>query len=746
MANYSKLKVTWRNNLNNIYKENTIIGVGQEAVINMSENSISLIYVNFKVDNDFFTDLVEINGNVIQVPFKTDVLKVGTHQLEIVAYLKNGDIVPSPTFSYYVEKSLENVDAIKADTHYPILIELLEKVEEWNEKIPYQEEQRIANENERIRKEIERQNAEELRQIAYNSLYGRIDELEESTAYYNVNIYGVYGDGVTNYTSVIADIPNDKPLYFPPGEYILDTPPNNKCFGYGATLIVENGYIMRLDTKPLEVNSIWQNTIRLNNTDLGINAGKKLGASNYGNVAIGNNALQTAESRTIKNVAIGHNALSEGTWIYQNTVLGTDACRNTTMGERNTVVGSNAGLTLGSDNLVGVHYFYRTDNDVSELDTLWPEWREYVGSTDSPNIIPTQREDVKGNTAVGRNSLGWTIKPLYCTAIGYNALEKAIDGSNMVSIGVNNSYNTIKATNTTSVGTNANVDCSTTFGDVSVGYGAMGSMPHGEYNTAIGYQSMAGVSLIDRNQTFKDNVAVGRFTISNSNNGVTNNVAVGVSALRYANGSNNVAIGYQALSNISSDNNVAIGYRAGYELTNASYATALGMNALSNKTCDGYTNITGVGNNSTVSGDNQVQLGNATANPYAFNALQLRSDERDKVDIVDLKIGLDFINALRPVEYRMNIRESYIDYDEHGEVINNVNDGSRAGERKHSGLIAQDVKRVLDDIGVDYAMYQDHKVNGGKDVLSLGYEELIAPLIKAIQELTVRINKLEKGE
>ena len=29
MANYSKLKVIWRNNLNDIYKDNTIIGVGQ---------------------------------------------------------------------------------------------------------------------------------------------------------------------------------------------------------------------------------------------------------------------------------------------------------------------------------------------------------------------------------------------------------------------------------------------------------------------------------------------------------------------------------------------------------------------------------------------------------------------------------------------------------------------------------------------------------------------------------------------
>ena len=38
---------------------------------------------------------------------------------------------------------------------------------------------------------------------------------------------------------------------------------------------------------------------------------------------------------------------------------------------------------------------------------------------------------------------------------------------------------------------------------------------------------------------------------------------------------------------------------------------------------------------------------------------------------------------------------------------------------------------------------QDHKINGGDDVLSIGYTELIAPLIKAIQELTARVVELE---
>jgi hypothetical protein len=61
----------------------------------------------------------------------------------------------------------------------------------------------------------------------------------------------------------------------------------------------------------------------------------------------------------------------------------------------------------------------------------------------------------------------------------------------------------------------------------------------------------------------------------------------------------------------------------------------------------------------------------------------------------------------------------------------------------HAGLIAQDVKESMDDLSVDFGLYQDHLVNGGKDVKSLGYAELIPVLIKAIQELSSRLDALE---
>ena len=73
-------------------------------------------------------------------------------------------------------------------------------------------------------------------------------------------------------------------------------------------------------------------------------------------------------------------------------------------------------------------------------------------------------------------------------------------------------------------------------------------------------------------------------------------------------------------------------------------------------------------------------------------------------------------------------------------------DGSKKRNRLHQGLIAQEVKSVMDELGVDFGGYQDHSINGGNDVQSIGYQELIAPMIKAIQELSARVEQLENKQ
>jgi hypothetical protein len=71
---------------------------------------------------------------------------------------------------------------------------------------------------------------------------------------------------------------------------------------------------------------------------------------------------------------------------------------------------------------------------------------------------------------------------------------------------------------------------------------------------------------------------------------------------------------------------------------------------------------------------------------------------------------------------------------------NLVRDGSKKRNRYHHGLIAQDVASVIAQTGVDFGGLQNHALSGGEDVLSVGYDELIAPLIKAVQELSQQVS------
>ena len=110
---------------------------------------------------------------------------------------------------------------------------------------------------------------------------------------------------------------------------------------------------------------------------------------------------------------------------------------------------------------------------------------------------------------------------------------------------------------------------------------------------------------------------------------------------------------------------------------------------------------------------------------YASNGVINTSDRNYKKDIVETKLGLDFVNNLKPVDYR------FIDND---------------SNRIHCGLIAQDVEEVLGDD--DRAMliksnFIDVESGEEKEIYALRYNELIAPLIKSIQELSEKVRLLE---
>ena len=241
----------------------------------------------------------------------------------------------------------------------------------------------------------------------------------------------------------------------------------------------------------------------------------------------------------------------------------------------------------------------------------------------------------------------------------------------------------------------------------------------GWYNTAN------GCSALENNTTGSTNTANGCFALQQNTTG-SNNTANGCFALQQnTTGGYNTANGQGALSNnTTGSNNTAIGYCA--------------LNSLTAYSC-----CTGLGYNAQVTGNNQVQLGDTSVTIYAQKALVTRSDARDKLDIEDSPLGLNFILKLRPRKYRMNSREAYFEQEKERD-FSATNDGSKADKRPHYGLVAQEVKEVMNELNVDFAGYLDSKVDGGEDVLSLGYTEFIAPMIKAIQEQQNMIEALQK--
>lgn len=115
-------------------------------------------------------------------------------------------------------------------------------------------------------------------------------------------------------------------------------------------------------------------------------------------------------------------------------------------------------------------------------------------------------------------------------------------------------------------------------------------------------------------------------------------------------------------------------------------------------------------------------------NLYANN-LQTTSDRNKKENISNTDIGLDFIEKLNPVKY--NLKD-----DENKEV--------------RYGLIAQEVEQLAKSLNIDFdACKQETDVNEetGEEIktYTLGYNDLFAPIIKAIQELSNEIKELKNN-
>ena len=194
------------------------------------------------------------------------------------------------------------------------------------------------------------------------------------------------------------------------------------------------------------------------------------------------------------------------------------------------------------------------------------------------------------------------------------------------------------------------------------------------------------------------------------------NAAIG-SGFSASSGTGCTAVGYQALRAVTGSSNTALGSGAGTSTTSGTNITCLGFTATA----------------SSATASNEITLGNSSVATLRCQVTTITalSDARDKKDIADLDAGLDFINALRPVRFTWNMRP---EEDFEGNIVQGRKDDP------DTGFIAQDLKAAQEITGINIPglVYDSNP-----EKLEAGYGKLLPVLVKAIQELSAKVEALE---
>jgi trimeric autotransporter adhesin len=432
-------------------------------------------------------------------------------------------------------------------------------------------------------------------------------------------------------------------------------------------------------------NNVNAGKISENNTSIGFNALNPT-SSGDSNTAIG---VQSMFSNTggYRNTATGFGSLRSNTTGFENTSIGYASLYNNITGNLNTSVGSNAlnSNTIGSENSAFGNSSL-SSNTSGNLNTASGRSALASNTTGSRNVA-------NGSRALYSNTYGFNN-----TAIGVFTLEFNTSGDNNTAVGFESLKTNITGYHNTASGYQSLYSNTSGYRNTAFGYQSLYSN-NGLYNVAIGYESLK------LNTSGYSNTAIGYNSMYSNVDGRFN-TAIGLSALyNNVNGFDNVATGIQSLfNNISGDKNTANGRESLSLLTTGNNNIGIGYLA----------------NVPTATGSNQVRIGN-TAITYAGTqvAWSVTSDRRWKENIQPSNLGLNFINDLKPVFYtRKNDETKKVEY----------------------GIIAQELEASLEKFGAN--------TNGiitkdDEGMYSVRYNDLLAPMIKAIQEQQAMIEELK---
>lgn len=355
------------------------------------------------------------------------------------------------------------------------------------------------------------------------------------------------------------------------------------------------------------------------------------------------------------------------------------------------------------------------------------------------------------NTFVGINSGNFTLGGVtntygsYNTAFGHSTLKSLSLGSHNSAFGVASLNLNTTGTNNSAFGADALAVNQLASNNSAFGSNSLHSNTSGSTNSAFGSFSMYS------NQTGSGNSAFGWSSLGSNTTGNSNS-AFGTGALSYnTTGSPNTAMGSSAMNlNTTGFENTAVGYRSLWSNSTGWQNTAIGDSALFNNT-GSYNTALGYAAGSTITAGynltclgigaipssptaiDQITLGNIYVNSLRCNVQTITSlsDERDKKNIKDLKLGLDFITKLKPRQFNWDRRDWY----EAG-----VSDGSKIQQTTTAGFIAQEFDKVQKS---EDAEWLNLVLKDNPDKWEATYGNLLPVMVKAIQELKMDNDELK---
>jgi len=467
----------------------------------------------------------------------------------------------------------------------------------------------------------------------------------------------------------------------------------------------------------------------------------------------------TTWGNTIK-LYVGGDALVEGTVWAGGLITGgviLNRYPDTALCERVTVIGGYLGTSVtGSKTVDGIRSV-STSNVTSDsrqsINTYsWVPvtsstgyWKN-VFSSDNKGVtvsgievgrVASYIEEVD-NVAVGTNVLK---EP---TGAGYHGMvyRNIIFGKDVANYGDTVFYNTLMGENIAEgvdptisylsnnifVGQNIRSVASGTYEvEKNVGIGnSTQEYVRGSNNVSVGDSALKGTYNSGEGLISSYTVAIGKDSMKDAEGNITQCVAVGSSALLKNKGNYNTAVGVDAGKALGVGNsNVFIGWGAGDELTSGTNNIFIGANS-------GSTTISA--GNTVYLGDSNISTANIKVN------WTTTSDLRDKADVEDLAVGMDFIKAIKPIRFVWDDRSLYEYVDENGGTSYKPKDGSLKKDKVFFGFGSQQIMEVEDSFGIPQGVIVDRS---DPEMYRLKETAFIPILVNALKELEAKVTTLE---